>query len=281
QEPCMKVCTATQSSITSKITVTKQTGVVMCPCEETLFESDFVDIIDVDNLSSPDFNIDGTTVKIKSEDGTYKKPSELNPDSHFDRMALHKYAASLARELNDMNNFFYIASRNGTDLSSENPASTVYPVKFRDGTKGSIITLNSNGGYSKDLDNVNNFKSILKHEIFHVDDNNKIDFKRNLSTHVDVYIKTANHVTYKSTTIDFQKGNAGSFVNYLLNMDRVADKYTQNEILAKIDEYNKNNGRVKIERPQFMFAKGTLSLRVIVDGVYTDYIPYKFIDEPQ
>ncbi|MBD0726734.1 hypothetical protein B6A10_16320, partial [Flavobacterium sp. L1I52] len=32
QEPCMKVCTATQSSITSKITVTKQTGVVMCPC---------------------------------------------------------------------------------------------------------------------------------------------------------------------------------------------------------------------------------------------------------
>ncbi|MBD0726738.1 hypothetical protein B6A10_16340, partial [Flavobacterium sp. L1I52] len=38
QEPCMKVCTATQSSITSKITVTKQTGVVMCPCETNNIE---------------------------------------------------------------------------------------------------------------------------------------------------------------------------------------------------------------------------------------------------
>ncbi len=111
---------------------------------------------------------------------------------------------------------------------------------------GNYIFLNSNGGYSKSLDNVNNFKSILKHEIFHVDDDKDPDFKSDLSTHADVYIKVANDPTYKNTTLDFRKLNAGSFANYLLNMDKSTDPtITRDVIVKKMEQFNSTLRRMR------------------------------------
>ena len=62
-------------------------------------------------------------------------------------------------------------------------------------------------------------------------------------------------------------------------MDKTVGEFGQNEIRAKIDEFNKNEGKVKIIGPQMNFAKGTLELRVEVDGVLSDYITYKKINE--
>lgn len=212
--------------------------------------------------------VDGT-VYIKTADGSYKLPSQLDPKSNADRTALDRFAASLACGLDGLNKDIGITCSPGTKSSSKSQAST----------RGTIITLNSNGGFSKDLDDINNFKSIIKHEIFHVDDNKIPNFKSNLSTHADVYIKAATKDdNFKNTTIEFQKGNAGSFANYLLNMDK-RPEFSQNEILAKITEYNKNKGRVKILGPQMNFSKGTLNLRVQVDNVPSDYITYEPINE--
>ncbi|AWG22285.1 hypothetical protein FFWV33_12530 [Flavobacterium faecale] len=283
-DDCYQPCT-TSKLTTSKIVVTKGEQ-KMCSCEENLAESDFVDIVNLIDLTPPDFRIEGNTVKIKSEDGTYKKPSELDPNSHFDGIELNRYAASLARELNDKNNFFYIGSRKATDPSSENQASTLSSVKFSDGTKGSVITLNSNGGYSKDLDNVNNFKSILKHEIFHVDDN-ILKTPDNLSTHIDVYINAMKHITFKDATRDYQIGTIRSLVRYILNMDKRTDTqrdYPVYEIKQKIDNFNNIAGLdfTFVIDPLDYNQKGTLDIKIRDRQNFNSLlpqIPYKIISD--
>jgi hypothetical protein len=60
-----------------------------------------------------------------------------------------------------LNKNIVIVSNPGEKLSRDNQAWTLC----------TDITLNSNGGYNTDYDKVGNFKAILKHEIFHVDDN--------------------------------------------------------------------------------------------------------------
>lgn len=45
--------------------------------------------------------------------------------------------------------------------------------------------------------------------------------KHFLETHADVYIKAANDPTYKYTSRGFRIQNAGSFANYLLNIDPI------------------------------------------------------------
>lgn len=199
-------------------------------------------------------DLDGN-VTILTHDGTYKSPSLLNPEYDKDRLNLTVVAAWLARGLDGKNKGIVFKTKKGDDLSSKNPAWTI----------GTNIYLNSNGGFSNSLNNVNNFKSILKHEIFHVDDNKIPNFNtiRSLATHADVYIRTANDPTYKNTTLDFRKGNAGSFANYLLNMDTSPDAtFNRDVILKMIDEFNKNGTDVKIVIADYYLQKGGLKLQV-------------------
>ena len=144
----------------------------------------------------------------------------------------------------------------------------------------------SKGCFSKHLDNANNFKSILKHEIFHVDDNiwkkNNSDKepKNYLITHADVYIKAANDPTYKNTTDDFKKENAGSFGNYLLNMDKSDDAtITRDVIIKKMEQFNKNNTGVKVMFSDHYMQKGGLQLQVEYKGKQEGYIPFEKVDE--
>ncbi|MGO4772856.1 hypothetical protein ACEN2I_14435 [Flavobacterium sp. W22_SRS_FK3] len=134
------------------------------------------------------------------------------------------------------------------------------------------------------MDNVNNLKSTIKYEIFHVDDNKipNFDRLRSLATHADVYIKAAKHDSFKNTTEKFQIENAASFALYLINMDKDPNSdYGQNFIREKIREYNKNSSsKVKVLEPQYNFAKGSLNLYIQFDGsTLANPVPYKKITE--
>ncbi len=217
-------------------------------------------------------------VFIKSEDGSYKKPSQLNPNSAADRTALNNIAASLARSIGGLNKNIAIGITDGDMKASKNPAFTRTPP-------GTAIFLNSKGGLSTQLDNVNNLKSILKHEIFHVDDNiykkNHPNFipKNVLDSHADVYIKAANDPTYKDTTEDFRIGNAGSFANYLLNMDKSPDATITRDVIAKkVEAFNKNVTNVKVRIADIYPQKGSLTLQLVIDGKLSDYIKMDPVD---
>lgn len=211
--------------------------------------------------TGPSIKIDlSGNVKIIAMDGTYKSPSELNANDKGERRRLAMLAAYLGRSdasLEMLNKGITIVSERGDDLSSNNPA----------WTRSTQISFNRNGGFSTSLNNVNNFKSILKHEINHVDDNKIIGFESTLSTHADVYIRTAKHDTYKNTTVDFRKGNAASFANYLLNMDTTNDATITQDIIAnKIIEFNKNNAKIKVEYYDYYMQKGGLKLVIRYDN---------------
>lgn len=223
------------------------------------------------------------SIKISSADGSvtirsmggWIPPSGLNANNKYDRRMLSMVAAYLGRSdasLEMLNKGITIVSERGYDLSSKNPAWTM----------GTQINFNRNGGFSTSLNNVNNFKSILKHEINHVDDNKIPNFERSLSAHADVYIKTAQHSSFQNTTEDFQKGNAAAFALYLLNLDRDnIPEHNQNFILNKINAYNANSsGRVQIVGPGLNFSKGTLNLYVVWDGIVSQTpVPYEPIIE--
>jgi len=247
-------------------------------CAPVINEVAFVDIPD-NNTSAYGYVDAQGNVFIKSENGTYKKPSQLNPNSAVDRKALNEIAAALARDLEGVNKNIVISITDGKKLAVDSPAFTRTPP-------GTLIFLNSKGGFSKDLNNVYNFKSIIKHEIFHVDDhiwqknNPTIKPKNYLVAHADVYIKAANDPTYnKNTTLDFRKGNTGSFANYLLNMDKSPDTAITRDVIGKkIEEFNKNSTGVKVLIADIYPQKGALKLRVEWDGKVSDYIEMEPVD---
>ena len=247
-------------------------------CAPVINEVAFVDIPD-NNTSAYGYVDYLGNVFIKSENGTYKKPSQLNPNSAVDRKALNEIAAALARDLEGVNKNIVISITDGKKLAVDSPAFTRTPP-------GTLIFLNSKGGFSKDLNNVYNFKSIIKHEIFHVDDhiwqknNPTIKPKNYLVAHADVYIKAANDPTYnKNTTLDFRKGNTGSFANYLLNMDKSPDTAITRDVIGKkIEEFNKNSTGVKVLIADIYPQKGALKLRVEWDGKVSDYIEMEPVD---
>lgn len=213
-------------------------------------------------------------VTILTSDGIYKSPSQLSSTDKKDRRNLSKFAVYLGRSLDIFNKGIVIKTTIGDTLSSAVPAWTNrYDIYF-----------NLNGGFSSSLNNVNNFKSILKHEIFHVDDNRyNINHPNdpiilNLSSHADVYIKAALDATYNNTTKNFRWGNAGSFANYLLNMDRTVGEFYPTEIISKIVEFNKNTANVEIVWEHLMFTKGNLWLKIKVDGEESDPIIFKKIN---
>ena len=247
-------------------------------CAPVINEVAFVDIPD-NNTSAYGYVDAQGNVFIKSENGTYKKPSQLNPNSAADRKALNEIAAALARMLEGGNKNIVISITDGKKPAVDNAAFTRTPP-------GTLIFLNSKGGFSKDLDNYYNFRSILKHEIFHVDDNiykkknPDSKYKNVLDSHADVYIKGANDPTYKDTTDDFKKENAGSFGNYLLNMDKSPDAaITRDVIIKKMEQFNKNSTGVKVMFSDYYMQKGGLQLQVEYKGKQEGYIPFEKVDE--
>ena len=194
-------------------------------------------------------------------------PSQLST-SRGSRLAMTRIGAHYATKVG-ADPGTMVTTRKGTDDSDKNPAFT----------GGNTINLNINGGFSKRLDNINNFKSVMKHENLHKEDNENPKFSGgDLSTHADVYIGQMSDKTFTGTTDDFKIGMAGSFANYLLNMDQRGE-YGQNAILDKIDSFNKTNkGGLYIVPPIGNFAQGTLNLDVQYKGE-TYPIKYEKINE--
>src|SRR5690606_12499180 len=74
-------------------------------------------------------------------------------------------------------------------------------------------------GFSTSLDNVNSFKSILRHENKHqVNNENKVP--NNNLTHAEVYLYQMKHAEFKDAPTEFQSKMVGSFWNYLYNAEK-------------------------------------------------------------
>lgn len=209
----------------------------------------------------------GNSVKIQIGGKLYS-PSQLDT-SRGSRTAMSKIGAFYAGKVGT-DAGTKITTGIGKETSTDNQAYTT----------GAVISLNAKGGFSKDYDNISNFKSIMKHENGHKEDNENPNFKSDLSTHADVYIDQMKDESFSSATDDFKTGNVGSFGNYLLNMDASPD-FTTGEILSKMDSFNKTNtGGFQIQRPGLngVFQKGSLSLEAVYKGK-TYPISYKKIHE--
>jgi hypothetical protein len=212
----------------------------------------------------------GSAVKIQLSNGNLVSPSQLD-GSRGSRRTMTKigafYASKVGADPGTM-----VTTRNGGvggATSDSNPAFT----------QGNTITLNFKGGFSKDaFDNFNNFKSVMSHENFHKEDNETKGFEGDLSTHADVYINQMSDKSFVNTTDDFKNGMAGSFGNYLLNMDKGTD-FGQNTIQEKIESFNNSNvGGIQFSYPPMNFAKGTLDLEFSFKGkVYP--VKYEKINE--
>ncbi|TCN49911.1 RHS repeat-associated core domain-containing protein [Flavobacterium circumlabens] len=198
----------------------------------------------------------GNSVKIQIGDKQYS-PSQLDT-SRGSRGAISKIGA-------------YYAGKVGTDpgtiittgtsdkKSSDNPAST----------KGEVISINTNGGFSKSLDNISDFKSVMKHENGHKENNEDKNFKSDLSNHADVYIDQMKDNGFSTTSDEYRTGIAGSFGNYLLNMDQ-STEFSSSDILKKINTFNNTNkGGIQIKRQGENYGpavKGNWSLELIYKG---------------
>ena len=132
------------------------------------------------------------------------------------------------------------------------------------------------------MDDVNNFKSILKHEIFHVDDNRN-HIVNTYITHADVYLNQMKHESFKNTKLDFKEGMAQSFCNYLLNIDKknMREQTIYNHdtvILERIRQFNiEHLGVMTIIAPEFgKYITGQLSLEVKMNGYLAQPVNYTY-----
>ena len=209
----------------------------------------------------------GNSVKIQIGGKLYS-PSQLDT-SRGSRAAMSKIGAFYAGKVG-ADAGTKITTGIGKETSTDNQAYTT----------GAAISLNAKGGFSKDYDNISNFRSIMKHENGHKEDNENRNFKSDLSTHADVYIDQMKDESFSSATDGFKTGNVGSFGNYLLNMDASPD-FGIGEILSKMDSFNKTNtGGFQIQRPGLngVLLKGSLSLEAVYKGQFYP-ISYKKINE--
>lgn len=143
----------------------------------------------------------------------------------------------------------YLAQKMGADPGTIITTGT-YPQNSNEipaFTQNLVISLNINGGFSKWFSNVSSFRSIIKHENFHKEDNEIPGFTSTLLTHAAVYVKQVKDVSFATTPVDFKVGIAKSFGNYLLNMDK-STNFTVSEILTKISEFNTNPFGMSIVR---------------------------------
>lgn len=152
---------------------------------------------------------------------------------------------------------------------------------------GKAIYLNTNGGYSNQLNNFNNFKNSLIHEILHVKDFNdgvKPNDENEYLLHTEVYLNQTKHESFKSTTIDFKLGVTDSFCKYLLNYDKMRLKkqvdYNHTDIINYVDQFNEvNKGVVKVNAPEYgQYFLGTLSFTYTLSGYKPETVIYEYLE---
>jgi RHS repeat-associated protein len=206
----------------------------------------------------------GNAVKIQIGNKQYT-PSQLST-SRGSKYAMSNIGTYYASKVGaDAGTKVHIGTND--DNSSKNPAFTY----------GDKIFLNRKGGFDKSLDDINSFKSVLKHENLHKEDNENPKFESTLATHSDVYIGQMKDKSFgDSRPDDFKIRIAGSFANYLLNMDQ-RPEFDQSDVESRMNLFNTTNtGGMTIKRAGDNFGshpKGTLDLEIQYKG---NFYPSKY-----
>src|SRR5690606_27748080 len=142
----------------------------------------------------------------------YISPSMMKTDNAGSKV-LAKIAAHYSNEMGLSNEYKFggAAPNTSGESSAENPAFTR--------SSNNLAYFNNIDGFSTSLDNVNSFKSILRHENKHqVNNENKVP--NNNLTHAEVYLYQMKHAEFKDAPTEFQSKMVGSFWNYLYNAEK-------------------------------------------------------------
>lgn len=208
-------------------------------------------------------NNNGTgLVQITTKDGP-KSPSQLDVNNLDHRKALSRVAVFLAKKLK---------APAGTRLSSGTDSKTPGSLAYTEPTPPHVIKLNyKSGAFSKDLDNIYSFTSVLEHELLHRRNflSTNPHIPSNLSTHVDVYIDAMESNYFKNSPPDFKLGIVKSLAIYIWNMDKKPGiTNSLSEIIDKIVTFNSRssyNGGYRLIAPTdpdnlsyIQFKKGDL-----------------------
>jgi len=215
------------------------------------------------------FKEDGSRVRGAAGDliqievnGVLKKPSELDVTDLKQTKALSKVAIFLAAKNGAPQGSRFGTGTKSSDLASKNPAFTV-------GLPPYFTLFNHHGGsFSKDLDSIYSFTSIIKHELVHQKNFKAIpQVPSNLSTHIDVYLNQITDLSFSKTTDPFQLSIIRSLAIYILNMDKKKYPddtfvYKQSDVKDKMDTFNNLNLHYKFVYPVPDYTRGSLTIAI-------------------
>jgi hypothetical protein len=106
---------------------------------------------------------------------------------------------------------------------------------------GNEVYVNTKGGgINPLLNNADNMRNGLVHEKGHFDDNNN-GIENTLREHANIYLKQMQDKSFGASTIDFQKGIAGSFGQFLMNNIVESDGNPIGIASKMIATFNKTN----------------------------------------
>lgn len=184
-------------------------------------------------------NDGSNAIKIKSgTTGAYVSPSQLSVSKGSNNAVLNM-TKHYRSEMGISSKF-----RVGVGPSGDKTPSKNNPAFTR--TPGNVNYINNVGGYSTALNDVNSFKSVIRHENKHQIDNNNPRFKDlgNI-THAGVYLYQMKNQEFKDSPYQFQESMVGSFMNYLYNaQEKGGDPF---DIQNSIDSFNGLNTGFSIE----------------------------------
>ena len=209
----------------------------------------------------------GNAVKIQLANGSLVNPSQLST-SGGSKFAMRNIAAFYAANVGVPHGTKISTYNDNKMTGKENPAHTASENE---------IAINTKGGFSSWYNNIENFKSTIKHEDFHRKDFEDTEFISTLRTHADVYLQQMNDPTFYKTTDSYKLEIASAFGLYLLNMDQ--RKYSRNDITDKIDSFNKNKFGLYIENPPAGYAQGSLQINIYQNGKPKGSVEYEKLDE--
>lgn len=146
-----------------------------------------------------------------------------------------------------------------------------------------ILTVRATAFSEGRFDNVNDFKSIIKHEVLHWQDPKTGDRNYKFKDHANIYLLQASEPDFKNTSESLKISNSNQYMIRIFNSSRVGEVGMNNDgIVAAMQKYNdENTGGVKMYNIIFS-AAGIPGIRFTtsINGQIKDnYYEYKELEK--
>nr|WP_255406108.1 hypothetical protein [Flavobacterium sp. LM4] len=136
-----------------------------------------------------------------------------------------------------------------------------------------VLTVRATAFSEGRFDNVNDFKSIIKHEVLHWQDTKTGDPNYQFKDHANIYLLQASDPDFKNTSDWHKINNANQYMIRIFNSSRAFEAGMNNDgIVAAMQKYNdENTGGVKIYNILFSNASvASLRFTTSINGQIKD-----------